>query len=112
MSRHYGNLSEEPGGAAAIEAWKTALSRENSTFIDLVAASYAQTFTAAEMKPILAFYESPAGRMLVQRQPAMAQAFAASSPGLTEVMQKAAREAFCRSRDCTVPPLTSAPTKQ
>ncbi len=39
-----------------------------------VAALYAQRFTEAELKAILAFYQSPAGKKLLQQQPVVVDA--------------------------------------
>ncbi|MFG1428364.1 DUF2059 domain-containing protein [Roseixanthobacter glucoisosaccharinicivorans] len=47
--------------------------KRQAEIIDMVAASYAQRFTEAELKEALAFYKSPTGQKLVNDRPAIVQ---------------------------------------
>ncbi|MCP3396494.1 DUF2059 domain-containing protein [Bradyrhizobium sp. CCGB20] len=60
-----------------------------TSLIDQVAALYAQNFSADELRQIQAFYASPAGRKLLEKSDALAQASAQIGQ---DVSQKAADE--------------------
>ncbi|OYZ89790.1 MAG: hypothetical protein B7X99_18670 [Rhizobiales bacterium 17-65-6] len=47
--------------------------KRQAEIIDMVAASYAQRFTEAELKEALAFFKSPTGQKLVTDRPAIVQ---------------------------------------
>ncbi|CAN7590110.1 DUF2059 domain-containing protein [Phenylobacterium sp. LjRoot164] len=78
---------------SAFEAWLPSL-------LDLHAASYDTAFTSEQLRQVLAFRRSPAGRAWVERQPAAAAAVAARFATLAEAAAMQARKTFCEKRQC------------
>jgi uncharacterized protein len=62
-------LFKELNEVAAI--LRTQLAARRSEIIDEIARLYAQRFTEAEMKEVIAFYKTPIGRKLVNDEPAV-----------------------------------------
>jgi uncharacterized protein len=61
---------------------------------------YASVFTREELEAIVAFYESPAGRAMVAKQPQIEQAWAPRMMELRPVLEKELRERACAKIDC------------
>lgn len=79
--------------ARAYEAWLPAL-------LDLQATSYDQAFTSDQLRQVLAFRRSPAGRAWVERQGAAGDAVTARFEAIVEVATLQARKTFCEKRQC------------
>jgi uncharacterized protein len=56
------------------EVWEEIMGEvDTEELMILIAPVYAQHFTVEEMKEIIAFYKTPAGKKMVEKQPAMMQ---------------------------------------
>ena len=53
------------------------MNEQTAEFVGMIAAIYARNFTAAELREITAFYKSPGGQKLLDKQPALLQESAA-----------------------------------
>jgi hypothetical protein len=66
-------LPTNPTLAAPLNEVATALHKEygpkRNELLDIVAKTYAQHFTEAELKDIVAFYKTPAGKKMVAQEP-------------------------------------------
>lgn len=60
--------------------------RKPGAFEEIVARAYAHNFTVAELQEMTAFYSSPTGRKLIEKQGALAQEVAQSSQPLGSEM--------------------------
>jgi hypothetical protein len=93
-------VSTETGTAAAdaIQSAATALAPEIS---EHMAAVYATTFRIDELKAILAFLETPAGKAVLGDRDDQQAASLGAGMVFSRAVSKAARIAYCARRDCT-----------
>lgn len=73
--------------------------------LPLMAQVYADTFDEQELRDLLAFYHSPLGRKLIERQPDLSRRAAAAVTPLVAPMQKdmivKLFTRFCEAKPCT-----------
>lgn len=62
--------------------------RRPTSFEDIVAKVYAHQFTADELKQLVAFYSSPVGRKLIEKQPELGQEVAKISQPLGQEISR------------------------
>jgi hypothetical protein len=102
------NLPQQPGTDPEMQ--KKILAATNETMIKLLprvidemAKVYANNFDEAELKSILAFYQSPAGRVLVAKMPEIGAQSGAAMGKLMPQVQLSVLEGVCASTTCTAP---------
>lgn len=62
---------------------------------------YAEAFTEPELRALVSFYESPEGRSIIQKMPAMMPKAAALTRDLMPEMEKEVTARVCARIDCT-----------
>lgn len=72
------------------------------SILDVGAAAYVERFNEAQLRQILAFRRSAAGRAWKTKQGAISQAVAVESRILAESAALEARKVFCAKRQCEV----------
>lgn len=91
---------DEPAGGPAMAAFKSAYDAEFPSFLDIGAAAYVDIYTEDQLRQLLAFRRSPAGRALATKQAELQQALGREFQliGMEGALQ--ARKAFCETRKC------------
>lgn len=96
------NLTEEQR-AWNIENVPQILQEHLTVMIDDMEARYAETFTASELRALVEFYETPAGRIIAAKQNDVGSR---QGEGMLAFMQAYAadyRAKYCAAFDCPVP---------
>lgn len=70
------------------------------SILDIGATAYVESFNEAQLRQILAFRRSPAGRAWKAKQGAISRAVAVESRGLAVQSAEEARKSFCEKRQC------------
>lgn len=86
--------------AEATTALLTAYDSWFATLVDNAAAAYAKLYSEEELRQLLAFRRSPAGRAWTAREQDMTAAFAAETAAASTIGSEKAHEAFCATRPC------------
>lgn len=89
--------------AATAEATTALLNAFDSwfaTLVDNAASAYAQVYSEEELRQLLAFRRSPAGRAWTAREQELTEAFAAETAVAATVSLEKTRQAFCARRTC------------
>lgn len=68
--------------------------------MDNAATLYAQTFTAQEMRDVIAFYHSPSGKAMLSKMPAIMRQVAPMTMTLMPKIVAAAKADYCSHRTC------------
>jgi uncharacterized protein len=94
------NLQTNPTLGKPLEEVAAVLRKEYGTRVtselaDLLAKTYAQRFTEAELKTVLAFYKSTAGKKTIEEEPRVIETYAGQ---LASYQDKFAEEIFGRFR--------------
>jgi hypothetical protein len=86
--------------AEAVSALSVSFEDWMPSILDVGAAAYVESFNDAQLRQIIAFRRSPAGRAWKTKQGAISQAVAVESRALAEGAALEARKAFCAGREC------------
>lgn len=86
--------------AEASEAMQRAYDATLPMLLDSAARAYLDQYSESEMRALIAFRKSAAGKAWAARQPILNEALARATPPIVMEGAMAARKAFCSSRDC------------
>ncbi|MCX7586930.1 TonB family protein [Phenylobacterium sp. 58.2.17] len=92
--------SPPEAAAAATEALLNAYDSWFATLLDNAAAAYAQVYSEDELRQLLAFRRSPAGRAWTANEQALTAAFAVEAEAAAVIGAAQARKTFCAERQC------------
>ena len=98
-----GSASSPPEAQAqAIAAYERAFEARMPAIRDVGAATYAGLFTEDQLRQLLAFRRSPAGRAWFAKRQVLAQAVALELAVIGADSVKDARKVFCEKRKCEI----------
>lgn len=102
-------LSEAPGvdediRRDAVEAYLGAVIEGRPRLTEAVAEAYALTLTEDDLRTMLAFLRTPAGRLSTGRDEAFANSLSAAMTPILDDATAEARRDFCEGRDCGAAP--------